>query len=85
MVTSKDNFLEQRERETYMIEMNRSFYERNIELLSNNSKIVKTIIDEEDEIFKDDEYYKSLLSAYVKANKALRNYKYDKRHNFKRK
>ena len=35
---------------------------------------------DDDELFEGDEHYKKLVSAYRKASKELRDYKYDKRH-----
>jgi len=35
---------------------------------------------DDDELFENDEHYKKLLSAYRKASKELRDYKFDKRH-----
>ena len=35
---------------------------------------------DDDELFENDEHYRKLVSAYRKASKELRDYKFDKRH-----
>jgi hypothetical protein len=71
-------------REKYLIEVSDEYYKEHYEVFKHpNTKHIKTIIEGEDEMFKDDPTHKALFNNYMKASKALRDYKYDKRHNHK--
>lgn len=82
---SASSKLFQEERERHIIEVPDSFYREHFDLLKYpNTKHVRTIVTADDEMFKDDETHDKLLSDYIKANKRLQNYKFDKRNNFKK-
>lgn len=75
----------QDERERHIIEVPDSYYKENFEFFEYpKTKHIRTIVTADEEMFKDDPIHASLLSDYVKASKKLRDYKFDKRHNFKR-
>ena len=75
----------QEERERHLIEVPDSYYKEHFELFEYpKTKHIRTIVTADEEMFKDDETHAKLLSDYVKANKRLRDYKFDKRNNFKK-
>jgi len=59
------------------------FFKKHFKLFTDKEHCVwtKTIV--EDDLFKDDEYHAKLIKAKRKAEKELRDYEYNKRHNFK--
>lgn len=82
---SASSKLFQEERQRYIIEVPDSFYREHFELLKYpNTRLVRTIVTADEEMFKDDETHSKLVSDYVKANKKLNDYKFDKRNNFKK-
>jgi hypothetical protein len=60
-----------------------SFFKANLKLFSDplHCKVTKTIVD--DGMFENDPIYKDLLSKKKKAEKELRDYEFNIRHNFK--
>ena len=83
MGASSKLFMEERER--HLIEVPDSYYKENINFFEYpKTKHVRTIVTADEEIFKNDPMHASLLSDYVKASKKLQDYKYNKRHNFKK-
>ncbi len=59
-----------------------SFLKENIKLFSDERcRITKTIID--DDLFKDDDFRNKLVKAKQKAEKELRDYEFNIRHNIK--
>ena len=73
------------ERERHLIEVPDSYYRDNYEVFEYpKTKHVRTIVTADDEMFRDDPTHAILLSDYIKASKKLQEYKYNKRHNFKK-
>lgn len=59
-------------------------FKANLSVFTNleHCKVTKTII--EDDMFKEDAVWLDLMKDKKKAEKALRDYEFDKRHNFKK-
>lgn len=82
---SASSKLFQEERERHIVEMPDSFYREHFDLLAYpKTKHIRTIVTADEEMFKDDEVHKKLLSEYMKASKNLQDYKFNKRNNFKK-
>ena len=79
MGASKREFEDSRQR--IILEVEQSYYTENYEVFKPpNTKIKRVIPLDELELFANDLEHKKLLSEYMKANKKLNDYKYDKRH-----
>jgi hypothetical protein len=75
----------QDERERHLIEVPDSYYKEHFEFFKYpKTKHIRTIVTADEDMFKDDERHNVLLKQYMKANKDLRDYKFDKRHNHKK-
>ena len=68
----------------HLILVEDAFFIENITVFSNPDfcKVTKTIV--EDDLFKDDKVWMSLISDKKKAEKKLRDYEYNVRHNYKK-
>jgi len=83
MGASSKLFLEERQR--HIIEVPDSFYQEHFDLFKYpKTRHIRTIVTADEEMFSEDETHAKLVADYVKANKRLQNYKYDKRNNFKK-
>jgi len=75
----------QEERERHLIEVPDSLYKEHFDLFAYpKTRYIRTIVTADEQMFKDDEVHKGLIKKYKKASKDLRDYEYNKRHNFKK-
>lgn len=72
--------MEGKAKERMVITVYKDYYEQNYEVFRPPNTEVKSIFVEGEEHVKD-EMHKSLLKTYMKAQKALRDYEFNKRHN----
>ena len=69
--------------ELLTLEVERHYYDAHFDIFQDKGVKLKSIrISNED--FSEDETHKILLSAYYKHRKNLRDYEYNKRHNYKK-
>jgi hypothetical protein len=79
MGASKRDFEETRQR--IILEVTEDYYQEHYDVFKPPNTTIKRVIPaNEEELFKNDLIHKKLLSEYMKANKKLNDYKYDKRH-----
>lgn len=69
-------------KEIVVLTVNKKYYEENIDIFKSDNVSVKSVfVEGEDQ--KDDMIHKALLKNYLKAQKELRDYEFNKRHKVK--
>jgi hypothetical protein len=69
--------------ERHIIEVNDEVYKRELDFFEKNTNHLKTITVNDEELFKGDPVHAKLLSEKIKADKKLRDYKFNKLNNHK--
>jgi len=67
-------------KEVIVLTVNKEYYTKHIDVFKEPNTRIKSIF-VEGEIHEKDETHKSLLKKYMKAQKELRDYEFNKRHN----